>query len=44
MHYLQRCARTLLTATLCVSAASLGDVARAQPSVEAFYKGDTINL
>jgi tripartite-type tricarboxylate transporter receptor subunit TctC len=31
-------------ATLCVSAASLGDMAHADQSVEAFYKGATINL
>jgi tripartite-type tricarboxylate transporter receptor subunit TctC len=43
MHHLQRHA-TLLAAVFSVLVLSLGAVAQAQPSVEAFYKGATINL
>jgi tripartite-type tricarboxylate transporter receptor subunit TctC len=43
MHNLRRHCRVLSAAALFVSTASLG-VAQAQQSVEAFYKGATINL
>src|SRR3954467_739737 len=44
MRTLHPRARTLLAATVLISTASFGDAARAQQSVEAFYKGNTINL
>ena len=44
MRTLHPRAPTLLAATVLISAASFGDAARAQQSVEAFYKGNTINL
>jgi tripartite-type tricarboxylate transporter receptor subunit TctC len=44
MRTLHRRAPTWLAATVLISTASFGDAALAQQSVEAFYKGNTINL